>query len=824
MTGDRACQRFGLVVESADLFRGVFMATPVRAIPTICFGAFALDAAKGELRKDDTLLKLHPQPLRVLVLLAERRGEVVSREEIQRCLWGNHTWVDFEGGINFCVRQIRAVLGDDAEEPRYIETVPRKGYRFIFPLTHPQPSELVIPISRAGGVREPRLVAVPDSASPAPVAPALPVKPTEVVGEKERRTFTGVGRAFLGASLVALAALSYFYFNHKTKLTEKDTVVIGEFKNSTGDPVFDEALKQGLAVELGQSPFLTVLSDKKAGDILRMMGRSPDDGLTGDVGRELCVRSGSKALVNGTISRLGSHYVVDLDAILCSTGDMLAMEQAEASRKEDVLRALSQASVGLRGKLGESLPSLQKYDVPIQATTTSLEALRNYSLAGKISRQQGEIPSIPSMLRAVELDPNFAMAYYGLARRYSNLNEPSLALQYATKAYELRDRVTEKERLLISSMYFRCTGEIEKQEQVFALWSANYPSSAPHESLGTNYILLGHYQQALDELETGLRNDPETVTNYENLGGTLIALNRSGEAEAVFDQASSRNLSSGDLHSLLYDLAFLQKDAHGMEEQLAVVAGQPGTEDVLLAAQADTEAFYGRLQRAREFSTQAVDSATRAGLKEVAAQWQALAALREAQFGEAVEAKRSAENALMLAPGRNVKLFAGLALAYAGEINRAQELADELEQESPSNTALKLHRLPTLHAAIELRQRNPGKVLTILEPARPYELGQPSPMSLGTLFIPYLRGQAFLMERNGAAAAKEFQKILDNPGIALNFPVGVLAHLQLARAYTMQDDREAARGSYQEFLTLWKEADADIPILKQAKTEYAKLR
>jgi eukaryotic-like serine/threonine-protein kinase len=811
------------------------VASPAGQPSVIRFGAFELDAARGELRKGGLSLKMHPQPFRVLQLLTERSGQIVTREEIRHCLWGNNTFVDFDRGINFCVNQIRAALADDAENPRYIETLPRRGYRFIASSTLARPTKhaslfadapvLQTPISS----EQPKMAArgcvdLPSSLDihvvPSPLA--------HTAGPRLiRKTALPIIAGLSAIAILTVGVIFYFhsYFHSSPKLTEKDTIVLADFNNATGDPVFDDALKQALAVELRQSPFLNVLSDKRTTETLGMMGLPANQRMTLDVGRDLCLRTGSKAVLAGVISSLGSHYLVDVNAVACSSGDTLANEQVEAASKEDVLKALSRATSSLRAELGESLPSLQKFDVPVEATTTSLEALKNYSMGLKILEEQGEVPSIPFFKRAIELDPNFSMAYAGLAGRYSNLDQPSLALEYATRAYELRDRVTERERLLISARYFRLTGELEKQAQTFELWMADYPRDfSPHGSLGANYVFMGQYEKALAEWQDALRLGPDVVAMYENLGIIYLALNRLDDANATFDQALAHKLDSGQLRWMMYYLAFLRGDSAQMEEQLTWGAGKPGDEDPLLSAQSDTEAFYGRLSKARGFTRRAVDSSIRSDNKEAAALWQVNAALREAEFGETAVAKQDVKEALALAPGRNVKVLAALALARIGETARAERLVKGLEKSDPSNTVLRLYRLPAVNAAIELNQGNSSQALVLLEAAAPYELGQPSPGPLGTLYPAYLRGQAYLLAHNGPAAAAEFQKLLDHPGIALNFPLGVLAHLQMARAFATTGDTRKARAAYQDFLTLWKDADPDIPILKQAKAEYAKLQ
>jgi predicted Ser/Thr protein kinase len=674
----------------------------------------------------------------------------------------------------------------------------------------------------------------PPGSAPAPAAGASSSSPAATAADVpevgRRRLWTVVVPSFavLAAALVAGAL---YWRSHlvtpagKTPLTEKDTIVLADFDNKTGDAVFDDALKQVLAVELGQSPFLNILSDRKVTETLRMMGHAGNDRITVDIGRELCLRTGSKALLGGEISSLGSHYLIVVNAVACSNGDSLAKEQVEASSKEDVLKALSRAASSLRATLGESLPSVQRFDVPIEATTSSLEALKNYSMSITIGREKGDAPSIPFLKRAIELDPNFPMAYAGLAISYVNLDQPSLALEYATKAYGLRDRVTEREKLRISADYFRATGELEKEAQTYELWIANYPRDAvPHNNLSANYAFTGQYDKALTEIQETLRLEPNDVTNNGNLAETYLFLNRLDDAKTIIDQTLARNLDGGSLRLYKYYLAFLRDDSAQMDQQVAWGAGKPGEEDSLLSAQSDTEAYNGQLSRARDFSRRAVDSAVRADSKETAALWQVNAALREAELGDTASAKQGLTAALALAPGRDVKLEAALALARVGDAPRATALVGELEKNYAANTLLKLYWLPTISAAIELDKGNSSQALVYLEAAAPYELGCPPPLQFGTLYPAYLRGQAYLLAHNGTAAAAEFEKLRDHRGIVINFVTGALSELQLGRAYAMAGDSAKAKGAYQDFLALWSNADPDALILKEAKAEYAKLQ
>jgi serine/threonine protein kinase/Tfp pilus assembly protein PilF len=653
---------------------------------------------------------------------------------------------------------------------------------------------------------------------------AMSVAEVPVTGGKKLRKY------LIPAAVVVLAALVagglYFRSRPAAPLTEKDTIVLADFDNTTGDPVFDGALRQALAVQLGQSPFLNILSDRKVGETLRLMGRASNERITRDVAGELCVRTGSKAILLGSISNLGGQYVVAINAVGCSTGDTLAEEQEEAATKQEVLKALSKAAASLRGKLGESLASVQKFDVPVEATTTSLEALKAFSLGITTSRTKGDAAAIPFMKRALELDPNFAVAYATLGLSYGNLGQASLSAENIKKAYALRDRVSEHEKYRIAALYYQnVTGELEQASQVYELWAKSYPQdSVVPGNLGFIYTELGQYDKGIAETQEQMRLDPNVVVGYGNLAGNSLALNRPDDAAKAIEQAQQHNLEGDYLHQEIYCLAFYRGDAAEMERQVAWAAGKPGSEDLLLSFQSDTEAYYGRLKKARDFSRRAVDSAVRDDSKETAALWQVNAALREAEFGNAAAAKQNVAAALALEPGRDVKLFGALTLARIGETAAAKPMVEELEKNSASNTMMKVYWLPTIEAAIELGGSNSSQAVIFLEAAAPYELGQPPQFQLGTMYPVYIRAEAQLASRNGAAAAAEFQKFLDHRGITLNFPLGALAHLGLARAYVLSGDTAKAKTAYNDFFALWKDADPDIPILVAAKAENAKLQ
>jgi serine/threonine protein kinase/Flp pilus assembly protein TadD len=625
--------------------------------------------------------------------------------------------------------------------------------------------------------------------------------------------------------IALLGGLLYWRSHHSTRLTEKDTIVLADFENRTGDAVFDDALKQALGVQLRQSPFLNILSDRKVQETLRLMGQKANETITRDVAAEVCVRTGSKAIILGSISNLGGQYVIGLDAIGCSSGDELDNEQEEAATKQDILKALDKVASSLRGKLGESLATIQKFDVPLEATTTSLEALKAFSMGAKTSHTRGNAEALPFFKRALELDPNFARAYVSLGTAYDNLGQASLAVENFKKAYALRDRVTEREKYLIMSLYYHLvTGELEQASQVYELWAKSYPQDGiPHHNLGFIYDQLGQYEKALAETEEGQRLRRDNL-GYANLAGFLLALNRPDDAQKAIEEAQVGKFVGDSLHFVTYQLAFLKGDASQMSREVAWAVGKPGSEDFLLSFQSDTEAYYGRLMQARDYSRRAVDAAVRANSKETAAIWQLNAALREAEFGNAVTAKQDVAVALMLAVGRDEKLLSALTLARVGEIARAKPILAELEKSYPSETVLKVYWLPTIKAAIELDGHNIARALGFLDVAAHYELAGTRPFKLGTMYPVYVRGQADLSAHKSAAAVAEFQKILDHRGIVINFPLGALAHLGLARAYALKRDTMKARAAYQDFLSLWKNADPDIPILKQAKAEYAKLQ
>jgi eukaryotic-like serine/threonine-protein kinase len=644
------------------------------------------------------------------------------------------------------------------------------------------------------------------------------------------------------AVVVAAIIAGTFYFRTRQTahaLTDKDTIVLADFANSTGDAVFDDTLKTALSVSLNQSPFLNVVSDNKVAATLKLMARPAGTKLTPDVARELCQRAGSKAYLAGSIASLGSQYVLGLKAVNCQSGDPLAEQQVTAASKEKVLDALGEAASKLRTQLGESLATVQKFDVPLsEATTSSLEALKALSLGVKARNEKGTAAALPYDQRAIELDPNFASGYMAVGIDYSNLGELGRASDYFTKAFQLREHASEREKLTITANYYQTvTGELDKAAQTYQEEIASYPRYyAAYLDLGTVYAAQGQYERATESYRQSLRLAPDSGGSYTNLGNSLISLQRFDEARQIIREAQTRKLDSLVFRNALYALAFLGADSAGMAEQQQWFTGRP-EENFGLSLASDTEAYAGHLGKARELTKRSVDSAVRADSKESGAIWLENAALREATFGNLTDAKQAAAEGLKLVPtSQGVEVEAVLAYAMAGDASPAESLAQDLNKRYPLDTQMQSLWLPAIQAQLALNRKDAATAINSLQPALPpTEYGQISFVAnLSCLYPTYIRGEAYLAAGQGAPAAAEFQKILDHSGIVWNCWTGALAHLGVARANALQSktsqgaDADAARvralAAYKEFLTLWKDADPDIPILKEAKAEYAKLQ
>ena len=632
------------------------------------------------------------------------------------------------------------------------------------------------------------------------------------------------------AVVVGLTVGGWLFFSRKAHaLTDKDTIVLADFTNTTGDTVFDGTLRQGLSVQLEQSPFLSIIPDQQIRQVLGLMGQPPNVKLTPEIARELCQRTGSAAVLDGWIAQIGTQYLLTLQAVKCASGESLASTEAQASDKNHVLDALGKTASEIRNKLGESLTTVQKFDTPLeQATTPSLEALKAFSTGYNVMYTSGPTGAIPFFKHAIELDKSFALAYAWLGRTYRTLGENETAADYTRKAYELREPTSEAEKYFITASFdIVVTGNLEKAKQTCVLWARAYPRLAmPHNFLsGPIYPTFGLYEKALEEGREAVRVDPNnSPVPYFILGFNYINLNRLDEAKATYGQALERKLDHPYMHADLYLIAFLENDAAGMEQQAAWATGKPGAENEMLASQADTAAYSGRLRDARNFSRRATDSAERVDEKEAAATYFARSSLQEALLGNTDEARRCATMAMQRSTDQGEQYSAALALAYAGDNKQAQTLTDDLAKRFPEATNVQLHFLLTLRAKLALNKRNASEAIESLAPAAPYELGRAGNYGWTALYPVYVRGEAYLAAHRGSEAATEFQKILDHRGIVLNEPIGALALLQIGRAYAIQGDTVKARVAYQDFLTLWKDADPDIPILIAAKAEYAKLR
>jgi len=631
------------------------------------------------------------------------------------------------------------------------------------------------------------------------------------------------------ALILIMTGLLYRRSHQSLKLTDKDTIVLADFSNTTGEVVFDDALKQGLAVQLEQSPFLSLVSEQSIRQTLRLMGQPADARITPAIARELCQRVDGAAVLEGSIASLGSEYVLGLKAMNCATGSSLAKEQVTADSKEHVLKALDEGSTSLREKLGESLSTIEKFDTPVeQATTPSLEALQAYSMGRKMMVGKGNyLAAVPLYEKAITEDKNFAMAYASLGTSYNNLGESTLAAENTKKSFELRQQVSEREKYYIESHYYHfVTGNLEDARKVYELWAQTYPRDYdPANNLGIIYRHLGNYEKDLSQALECLRFAPKSAQSHSNAVAAYVNLNRLEDAKTISQDAQAKELDSPFLRIYAYQLAFLQNDPAAMAEQATWFRNQPEMEDALTANQADTAAYSGLLAKARELSRRAVMLARNANKRETAANYEAAAALREALFGNKEEARRRVEAALALSSGKEAEFGAALALALTQTSTQASLLADDMARRFPENTVVQFNYLPSIRGQLALGGKNVGEAIQVLQKTAPYELGLPGDGSYTPALYPvYVRGEAYLAANRGNEAAAEFQKIVDHRGVVVNEAIGALALLGLARAYGLQGDTLRARTAYRDFLARWKDADSNIPILQQAKTESAKLQ
>jgi DNA-binding winged helix-turn-helix (wHTH) protein/tetratricopeptide (TPR) repeat protein len=772
--------------------------------PTIATKSFVFRFADVTVREREFAIvkagqvqQVEPKAFRVLLMLLRNPHKLIAKEELLTGVWGDTAVTENSLARNIAL--LRRLLGDDPREPRFIETVSGIGYRFLcFVEASEEPAGNLVttrsedlPRGPNGRTTQPANDGMGPGADVSP--PQSSAKVTTVRREAVAASSISTLRWALSVAAVLVVGLAVWLYGsrHRPSLTDKDSIVLADFANTTGDRVFDGTLRQGLAVQLTQSPFLNLVSDQQIQRTLSLMGQAPDARLTFDLAHQLCQRAAAKAVVEGSIASLGSEYVLDLKAVSCQTGDALAEEQLQAARKEDVLRALSRASAQLRKKLGESLSTVARFDAPLdQATTPSFEALQAYTLGRRQMIVHSDImAAIPLFQRAIDLDPNFAMAYLSLGICHMNLGQRGLASDSIRKAFELREHVSEWEKFAIESRYYNgVVGNLVKAREIYRLWAQIYPHEAiPLSVLGQEIDpQLGRYDDALVDNREALRLRPWDPEDYEGLVVAYINLNQLGNARVTADEVDKKKLESTDLHAHLFHLGFLQKDEGEMARQVAWSVGKEGVEDLLLSYQADTAAFSGQLEKARELSRRAVASAERAGEKETAAGYQAESAMREALFGNLAEARKLATDALALSTSRDVEARAAFALALAG--GPADRLADDLAQRFSEDTMIQFIFIPVIRAQIALNRRDPLQAIKKLEISAPYELGKESPLEIFpfALYPIYVRGEAFLASNNGKQAAVEFQKILDRPALVLNEPIGRLALQGLARSYVLQ--------------------------------------
>jgi tetratricopeptide (TPR) repeat protein len=623
--------------------------------------------------------------------------------------------------------------------------------------------------------------------------------------------------AIVVISVLALA-MTVFMRRTRAKISDRDAILLTDFVNTTADPVFDGTLKKALAVDLEQSPYLNVFPEQKVRQTLQFMGRAPDERITNDVGREICQRVGIRAMLNGSISNLGSQYVIALEAVNAANGESLAREQVQAPSKESVLNSLHQAGSSLRKKLGESLVSVQKYDKPLsEATTSSLEALKAFSLGDAKHQIFDELTALPLYQRAVELDPNFAMAYARIGAVYSNLGQSELSEKNRGKAFELRDRASEHEKLYIMSHYYVDSGQLEKGITALELYKQTYPRDAiPYNNLAVVYNQMGQFENALDNARQAVQLDPDSATAYSNVAFAYAGLNRLDEAKATFDQAMQRKLGGAAVHSFMANIAWLQGDTSAMERQLDLIRSDPQNDFIVNGFRSAIAAYSGQVKAGRDFGQKQREAAHRLGFNEAAANEYALEAVSEATFLNTGHALEDVSQALKLAQSPPVVLTSALALAMAGEDARAVKLADDVAQKRPYDTLVQFVQVPLVKAQVEVNRGNYSKAIDLLDGALVYARANSN--------VLYVRGNAYLKAGRGSDALQAFQRLLDIKNVITVDPVMPLARIGLARAYVLAGDAARGRVAYQDFFALWKDADPDVPLLRQVKAEYGKVQ
>lgn len=778
------------------------------------FGPYRLDPHKRLLLCDEKLVPLRPKAFDTLLVLVQNSRRVINKDELMQAVWGD-TIVE-EGGLTRNISVLRKALGESPDDHHYIVTVPGRGYHFVATVreveseVNDEAKRSVTEVSLGG----PEVVeAATETTAPAESEPALVAPATENYSNKTNNS------RYLGmaASIVVLLAVALvFFLKVRPANRERDMVLLADFANRTGDTIFDGTLKQGLAIQLEQSPFLNLFPDEQVRDTLRLMGRAPDERPTVEIGREICQRQGIKALVAGSIAGLGSHYVITLEAIASQTGEVIAREQVEIERKEEVLRALGQAATKLREHLGESLSSIQRFDTPIeQATTSSLDALKAYSLGLEQSNKGNYPAAVPFFQRAVELDPNFALAYQALAREQLNTDYSDLVAEAAGLAYELRDRTTENEKFrIVSFFHLSVTHELNKAIEIGELWKQTYPNYwRPYHALSDLYYATGQYEKSIEAARQAVRLNPHVAAAYSNLAGSLISLDRFEEAKETYRQAMARHLDAPEYHYNLYWIAWFSGDEATMRQQIDWYAGSTYQEGGLIL-QSHAAAMAGRWREALDLSRRALEMLDRRGMKGEIGGWAQMYALTSAALGDYESSERMATLAVESTTRETDLSSAAIAFALCGKVDQAMTILDRTARRFPKDPALNGVWVPTVRAALDLKRDQPNH-----GPNQAIDALKSISLNEGTarLWPSYIRGLAYLRMGAGADAAASFQKILDHRGSTFWTPLYPLAHLGLARAAALTGETDKSRPAYHEFFTLWKDADPDIPILKEAK-------
>ena len=754
------------------------------------FGPFEVNATSGELLKNGRAIRLQEQPCRLLLALLETPGEIVNREELRRRLWPGDTFVDFDGSLRAAVRKLREALDDNAEDPRYIETIPKRGYRFLVTeVRHSDP---------AAKIEAPRQ-------DPAALQPAeTSLNSTQI----RKPVLYGIA----AAAVLAIAAGGTFLWHQRNQanpLTDKDELVLADVTNTTGDPVFDDTLRQALAIQLEQSPFLKIMDDEQVQQTMRLMSLPPGMHVTNQIAHDICVRNAAAATIDGSIATLGKSFVFTLQAITCQGGVTLAREQIQVDDKERLLNAVGTVATAMRARLGESHTSIQKSDRPLdQATTGSLEALQNYT-AGNSELARGRfLAARPLFERAIALDPNFAMAYYYLATAFVNDDDFGHEREYRKKAFALIDRVSKYERYYIAGGYYESTGELDKAIEAYRLGVANYPRDwGFHNSLSLLFIDMGQFEVALKEGQAAAQLQPNAEPPYRRQLDAYMCLDRLDEARKVAETARAHGIDGARIHERFFEMAYIEGDQAAIEREMQWFAGKP-EEYISLSLQVVNRNVLGQRRESSKLYKRAAEMALHRELTNVATDLKEADARADAMLNNCATAHRLGRPAL--------------ALALCGNAAEAEKLAAETSKLFPNGTLWNAVQLPKIRAAIELQRGQSAKAVELLASAKPFERAYPEAV--------YLRGLAYLRLYKGREAAAEFRKILDYKGASWVIRYrswGLyysLSYLGLARASVLEGDQANARAAYRNFLTLWKDADADIPVLQQAKAEYAQLQ